>query len=111
MKGVDLLILKDELGLPSNMALVRAFGISETSLYTHLRRDRNVPKMMALASAALRAGLDPYTLPDNYDLPRIMRENKLTFQWLRSQYVGMGPRFSDERLVLEDMPDRQLLRS
>lgn len=106
MKGVDLLILKDQLGLKSNAELVRTFDISEVSFYTHLKSGKDLKRTLALASSALVAGLDPYEIPKDYDLSRIAERDAMTLHWLTTQYVGMGPRFGDGRLVFDLLPER-----
>jgi hypothetical protein len=61
MKGRDLLTLKAELQIHSNVEMANRLGIGITMFQNRLNLpDEDVPEWLAMAAAAVRAGLEPY---------------------------------------------------
>lgn len=102
MKGTDLLILKAELGIESHAELSRRLGITERTLYHAIRRDQ-VSRHLALAAAALRAGLEPYTAPPltEYVVSHMRAHSSSTLDWMMKhrsiKLTEEGPDATDER--------------
>lgn len=89
MHGRDLLILKAQLNIEPNAELIRALGIDHKTFYATLLKDE-VPHPLALACAALAAGLAPYSPPivtPEMQL-RIEACSASTLRWLEQRLVS-----------------------
>lgn len=89
MHGTDLLLLKAELDLESNKELIRKLGVAETTFYSMLPRAK-LPLYMALAAAALKAGLEPYAPDPTLDIDLVRKHSASTLRWLSDIKPGNG---------------------
>ncbi len=95
MRALDLLTLKHQIGAKSNLDLIRRLGVAEVTFYDWLSTGKDLPVYIALAAAALQAGIPPYIPPP--DLPEDLLLDK-SFH----RYAGG---MSGERIIEPPLPD------
>lgn len=99
MKGRDLLILKAELNIESLEKFKKLLGIRGThTIYEYLLRDE-LPQTLALACAALRAGLEPYA-------PSSQVTNEISLRM--EAHSGSTLRWMELQLRLRSRPEQSL---